>query len=327
MDLKLLEHFAAVAEELSFTRAAGKLHLSQPALSRSVRALENSLGCSLFVRNTRQVTLTQAGQALRAELPALVDHVTASLDRVRSTSRSGTSRSGTGRRQLVLGASPNYYCPAARHLLRLFGEYFPDIKIILRAIPWWAESRALRDGAVDATFALLPNILSDMFDLSYVPLQAQPRVFCLPATHKDARRPYLSLNDVVAEPLVYSAYAPPSVAAFWTVSPRPDGSEPKVIARCETPSDFLREVAAGSGIGILPASSAALFPHPGVVFAQAVDLPPAAVCIAMLQSGARRPELVDLRVTAEKVAAYTSRQDCPDSSVLRPPPFSGADET
>ncbi len=313
MDLKLLEHFAAVAEELSFTRAAAKLHLSQPALSRSVRALEDSLGCSLFVRNTRQVTLTPAGQALRAELPALVDHVTASLDRVRSTGRSGSG----SRRQLVVGASPNYYCPAARHLLQLFSDHFPDIELTLRAIPWWGESSSLRKGTVDATFALLPNILSDAADLSYVPLQAQPRVFCLPTTHKEAHRRYLSLNDVVAEPLVYSAYAPPSVAAFWTVSPRPDGSEPKVIARCETPTDFLREVADGRGIGILPASSAALFPHPGVVYAQAVDLPPAGVCIAMLQIRARRPELVDLRVTAEKVAATTSCRVWPDSSVHR----------
>ncbi|WP_322749893.1 MULTISPECIES: LysR family transcriptional regulator [unclassified Frankia] len=323
MDLKLLEHFAAVAEELSFTRAAAKLHLSQSALSRSVRALEDSLGCSLFVRNTRQVTLTPAGQALRAELPALVDHVTASLDRVRSTGRSSTGRSSTGRsstgsrRQLVVGASPNYYCPAARHLLQLFSDHFPDIELTLRAIPWWGESSSLRKGAVDATFALFPNILSDAADLSYVPLQAQPRVFCLPTTHKEAHRRYLSLNDVVAEPLVYSAYAPPSVAAFWTVSPRPDGSEPKVIARCETPTDFLREVADGRGIGILPASSAALFPHPGVVYAQAVDLPPAGVCIAMLQTRARRPELVDLRVTAEKVAATTSCRVWPDSSVHR----------
>lgn len=89
MELRHLRYFAAVADDLNFTKAARKLHVAQPALSRQIRQLEAEVGVALFERNRRQVRLTEAGRAFLAETRSVLAHSELAVKAAQATGRSG----------------------------------------------------------------------------------------------------------------------------------------------------------------------------------------------------------------------------------------------
>src|SRR5581483_11268450 len=123
--LRELECFTAVAEELSFTRAAAKLHLAQPPLSRHVRALEEKLGAPLFERAARRVTLTAAGALFYEETRTILPQLRRAGETTRRFASGQTRRLRLGFVSVVLG-------PELTDLLRRFRERYPAVQLIIQ---------------------------------------------------------------------------------------------------------------------------------------------------------------------------------------------------
>ncbi|MBG0776634.1 MAG: LysR family transcriptional regulator [Desulfovibrionaceae bacterium] len=148
MDLRMLECFVAVAEELHFGRAAARLHLSQPPLSRRIRALEEELGAALLARTSRRVELTPAGAALLEEARELLRGARSAAERVRRVARGeeGGLRVGF--------VTPAMDGPLPR-VLRAFAELLPGVRLELMEMGTLEQLEALRTGRLDAGYARL----------------------------------------------------------------------------------------------------------------------------------------------------------------------------
>lgn len=145
-EVRLLRYFLAVAEELSFTRAARRLHIAQPSLSAQIRKLEAQLGVTLLRRDTRRVSLTPAGQALCARGPAAIAALGRAWDAAR---QAGLGIAGTLR--LVYTLSAGY--DTAPQLVQVLRERHPCIEIVTEVLPTPAILRAVRDRRADAGLA------------------------------------------------------------------------------------------------------------------------------------------------------------------------------
>ncbi len=126
LDLRLLTYFVAVAEELHFGRAAARLHIAQPSLSVQIRKLEHTLGAVLFLRSTRQVELTPAGQVLLDEGRRLL------RDAERIVGITRAAAHGAGRRKLVVGFQANAAAELTPQILSAFQSQFADVQVQMR---------------------------------------------------------------------------------------------------------------------------------------------------------------------------------------------------
>src|SRR5579859_4345399 len=126
LDLRLVEYFVAVAEELHFGRAAERLHIAQPSLSQQIRRLESQLGVTLLERNSRNVHLTEAGHALLREGRATLSQAQHAIQTARAA----------GGPQLGVGFYGSAGCDLLAHALRAFGERHPSSSVFVRELPF-----------------------------------------------------------------------------------------------------------------------------------------------------------------------------------------------
>jgi DNA-binding transcriptional LysR family regulator len=196
-DLRLLRHARALAEEGSFARAARTLHLTQPALSRSIQELERRTGIRLFDRNKGRVDLTKLGEVFLAHARQLLGHAEA-LDREVALMR------GTGTGSLVVGSGT---FPTALFMADAVSGFLrrnPGVGIRLQNDNWAGLVAALRRRDVDFIVAAQPAT-DESADLASQPLSAWQAYFFARPGHPLFARPELSLADVVAYPLVGTA--------------------------------------------------------------------------------------------------------------------------
>jgi DNA-binding transcriptional LysR family regulator len=195
MELRQLEHFVAVAEERSFTRAAARLHLVQSTLSVSIRYLERELGGRLFDRTTHHVTLTDAGQALLCEARNALAAVDAARDAVAAAHGGlrGTVRIGIMRSLTLIDAAT---------LLTRFHRKRPQVRIIPSAAEHGSAEMAARvaEGSLDLAFAALPG--------DYPPgvvahlLASEPLLLACADDHPLATRDVIPLAELDGAPFV-----------------------------------------------------------------------------------------------------------------------------
>ncbi|NQX12953.1 LysR family transcriptional regulator [Microbacteriaceae bacterium VKM Ac-2855] len=195
MDQRQLEYFVAVADELSFTRAAGRLFVVQSTLSAAIKALESELGVTLFLRSTRRVELTAAGEAL---YPDALDAITA-LDRLRSTAADG-SAGLRGRVRVGILSSIGVV-----DLPRLLGEFHrrhPLVDLALSASATGSTGLAadLRRGRIDVAVLGLPD--DELRGLDTVVIARSGFVVLVPAGHPLAERDGVELEEIVNEPFI-----------------------------------------------------------------------------------------------------------------------------
>ena len=172
-DLRHLRAFAAVAAELNFVRAAERLHLSQPALSQSIRQLELTLGLQLFDRDTRHVRLTAAGALILEDVLDLLGRYQAFIDRTRDIAK---GRRGTLKVGYLIGAGVDMV-PA---IIRAFAEQFPDVTMVLKEFDFSKPEAGIRDG-MDVSI-LRPPIEED--GIEFMTLIEEACVACLPEGHR-----------------------------------------------------------------------------------------------------------------------------------------------
>ncbi|MGW5655691.1 LysR substrate-binding domain-containing protein [Streptomyces humi] len=270
LDLRKVRYFVAVAELLHFGRAAERLHIAQPVLSRQIRALEKDLGAELFVRDSHGVTLTGAGtQFLEDARPLL-----AAADGARRRA----AQAARGRRRLVVGFRAGVVVTRA---LRAFTAEHPDIEANARRVEWDDQEQLILDGTVDIAYVRQP-IRPDGLELR--PLYSEPRVAMLPDRHRLAGKQEISLADLAGEQWIrYN-------------DPRPGDLPLRTI------EEKFECVAAGVAITMVPRSAAEQYSRPDIVYVPVVDAEPDRVLLAWA-AGRRSPLVAAFAAAAVAVAA------------------------
>jgi DNA-binding transcriptional LysR family regulator len=266
LDLRKLRYFLAVAERLHFGRAAAALYITQPALSRQIRQLEEELGVELLERSSRQVSLTAAGKRLAEDGARLLAASDAAIARARRAGDSGQSL--TVGFMLGMDIAP---------VMTQFARSHPDVEIQLQRLRWWNHAAALRDGRVDAGFVRTP-LPTDGLEIRA--LYQEPICVALPAGHPLAGRTSVGIADLADEPVLLYADAHPEWNAFWTCDPRPDGSHPRPGPYVQDMEEIVAYVRAGRGVAYLPLPVTVAIAPAGVTFVRVDDIPPGQVVLA-----------------------------------------------
>jgi DNA-binding transcriptional LysR family regulator len=267
--LRQLRAFLAVAEELSFSRAAERLMVSTPWISETVKELERHLKLTLFLRTTRSVQLTDAGRVFSGLLARALDDLD---DAIRVAQRVGT-RSG---RALTLGYVIGAGLEFVPRLVRTYLERRPDQT--LRSVEYdFADPTAgLRDHDVDAAIVRPPLGLAGIATLELI---TEPRVACLPEGHRLAQRESVAVTDLLAEPIIAAPSSPGPWRDYWLLSDYRTGPAP-VVGEARTRDAELHMVARGEGISITSAGASRYYARPGVVFVPISGVPHCSVALA-----------------------------------------------
>ena len=284
LDLRRLRYFVALAEELHFGKAAERLFITQPMLSRQIRRLEQELGVDLLTRSSRHVQLTLAGRQLVEDAAPLLATADATGRRVR--------RAATGRAALTVGFLVG---DPIIQLVRAFDAKYPDTDIDVERIYWADQPGALLDDHVDVSFVHLP-MADDGLDLAH--LYSSPTMVLLPESHRLAERSEIAIREVADDPVVLHRGASPVWEAWNTVDPRPDGRRPRRGPTVRNIEEKIEVVGTGRAISFIPVSViAAIQIPPEVTAIPVVDVPPTKVCLAWRAD--RRSEAIrDLVATA-----------------------------
>jgi DNA-binding transcriptional LysR family regulator len=274
MDVHLrdLRYFVAVAEELHFTRAAERLHVSQPALSKQIRLLERHLRGALFVREPRLVRLTAAGEVLLV-------HARDVLERWDVAVAAVNEAAGEEQRILVVGIQTSVGRDLQRRTLAGFADRRPDWRLSLRLCPWYDPTAGLADRSSDVAFVWLP--VPDGADLSTDVLYREDRWVALPDDHLLAERTTVSWDELLDEPFIALPPGAGTLRRFWLAADeRPPDRPPRVVAEAATAEETFEIIAAGVGVALLSAGNARIYQRPGVRCVPVTGLTPSELAVA-----------------------------------------------
>jgi DNA-binding transcriptional LysR family regulator len=245
-----LGYFVAVAEELSFTRAAQRLHMAQPPLSQQIALLEREIGTPLFDRSRRSIRLTAAGAALLPEARRLLGDLDETVRMVR-----GIGEGTVGR--LAVGFVPSAINGVLPDLLRRFRAAHPAVELGLREMTPDALLRAVQERRLDVG-VLYPPVGEP--DLAQRHLASEELLLALPEGHPAGAAGAVALADVADEPFVLPArHDVPGLHAAITALFAEAGIAPRVAQRgVWLVQTVLGLVAAGIGLAVVPSSAATL---------------------------------------------------------------------
>ena len=244
MDTRQLEYFVAVAEELNFTRASGRLFAAQSTVSAGIRSLEQELGASVFDRSTKAVSLTAAGMALLPEARAALE----AIDRVRSSVALGAEGL---RGRLRIGTFIALDAVRLPDVLGTFHERHPLVDLQLISLPTGSSGLvdAVRHGRADVAFTGLP--LHDLAGLDVLELARSPFVAIVPPEHRLATQSEVNLAELVTERWIDSPPGYASRVVFDRVL-ADRGLSRVISAEVGDAGEIPKLVAAGLGIAVIP---------------------------------------------------------------------------
>jgi DNA-binding transcriptional LysR family regulator len=245
MELRHLRYFVAVAEERNFTRAAERLHMAQPPLSRSIQQLEETLEVQLFQRDSRPLKLTETGKFFYAHAVQLLAQ-TAELE-------SMTRRVGNIERSLSIGFVGSTLYGMLPKIIRRFRDENPTVELSLHEMSTMDQIRALKDGQIDVGFG---RIRHEDANIRRVILREEKMIVALPEGHPlSLLKPILALSDLVNETLIIFPKAPRPSYADQVLSAFQDRAlKPRRIYEVRELQIALGLVAAGEGISVVPSS-------------------------------------------------------------------------
>jgi DNA-binding transcriptional LysR family regulator len=313
VDLRLLRSFVTMAEEGNVGRAARRLYISQPALSKQLQRLEAFLGVELFHRHHRVLRLTPAGVAFLDDAEKLLAQAAEITTRARNTARAGASQ--------VTVAFVAGLVDLATALLQS-AQQQPDLDVRLLRVDWTGQTDCLRTGRADLSLVRLPI---DERDLEHQVLISEPRVAGLAITHPLAARTALSICELEAEPIIRTS----NQQDYWTVSPRPSGTTPILGPLTDTVEEMLAVVASGRCMCITAQSLARAYTRPGIAWVPIPDISPSSVALAWpaqtppaqrhaIADHARRAA-VTVTLRAPAPPAQSSRHDIDDPQHAQAP--------
>jgi DNA-binding transcriptional LysR family regulator len=282
MELRHLRYFVAVAEELHFGRAAERLGLAQPPLSRQIRDLEREIGTALFDRVPRGVELTPAGRAFLPEARLTL----AQAERAQRTAQRA-ARGETGR--LRVG-----FVEAATHsgilpdVLSFFRMHLPSIGLSLFELDPMRQAEAFQDGRIDLGILHSPPLDADRW-LQVEVIYKEPVVVAVPKTHRLAGRARLTLGSLADESFVlFPRPLGPEMYDDLIAGCRAAGFSPRVVQEATGWHTLASLVGAGVGVGFVPRSLMS-FQHHSVVYRSVRDLSVDMALSAVWKSGERSP--------------------------------------
>ena len=245
IELRHLRYFIAVAEELHFGRAARRLHLSQPPLSQQIRRLEELLGYPLFVRTSRAVRLTSAGEVFLERAQRTLRKMDEDVEAMRTV---GRGEAGT----LAVGFIGSGMLTAIPALLGQYRARFPGVNLQLREAYTSGVIGALKEGALDVGF-LRDGGPTDGLEVET--LFTEPFLAVLPARHPLAKRSRsIDARELATEPFVFFSPAAGTRAYEKPVSIcEAAGFRPRVVQEAPQWLTIMRLVGAGLGVSIGPA--------------------------------------------------------------------------
>jgi DNA-binding transcriptional LysR family regulator len=283
MEFRQIRSFLSIAETLHFGRTAELIHLSQPALSLQIRALEEEIGVRLFERNRRKTTLTAAGFAFRDDAAAALSQLDQATRRARMAAigKLGVLRIG------FISTAGSEIVP---NIVGQFRGLNPEIEFSLRAIPTANQVQMLETGLLDIGFLRLP--IGEHSALNVVTVHRERFVLVMPASHKLAKRKRVRLIEVSGQDFVMyeRAFAPGFHDLIFGIL-RDARIVPNVSQTAAEVSTLISLVEAHMGIAILPASAVKHSVAP-VVACDIVDQIPMSE-IAMVVSRRGRATVVD----------------------------------
>jgi len=296
MELRQIRSFLSIAETLHFGRTAELIHLSQPALSLQIRALEEEVGVRLFERNRRKTTLTAAGLAFR-------DDAAAALSQLEQAMRSARLAANGKLGLLRIGFISTVGSEIVPNIVRQFRELNPEVEFSLRAIPTADQVQMLESGLLDIGFFRLP--IGGHSALDVVTVHRERFVLVVPASHKLAKRKRVRLSEVAGQDFVLyeRTYAPGFHDLIFGML-RDARIVPNISQTAAELSMLISLVGAHMGVAILPLS-AVKHSVASVVACDILDRIPMSEIGMAVRKGTRSPVVDNFRSFALKTLGHS----------------------
>lgn len=272
MDLRHLKYFLAVAEELNIGRAAARLHISQPPLTRQIKGLEEELGVELFVRTPKGVELTQAGEMFKEEARSICMLVEAATDRVQRAGEGKLGRIDVG----IFGSGIYGVIP---DVLEAFRTQLPGVNVVLHTMNKNEQIEALRQRRITVGFNRMTPPLPD---IGRELVTTERVLVALHEGHALAKQASVSLRALRDEPLVlFPSVGRPNFIDKVIELCKQQGFEPQVAQEVGDAVTGIALVAAGYGASLIPESLTTL-KMPRVVYRPLTDAPQAFIDLSVL---------------------------------------------
>ncbi|MDR6317718.1 LysR family transcriptional regulator [Actinoplanes couchii] len=280
VELRHLRAFLAITHEGTITRAASRLHVTQPALSRTVSQLEAHLGVRLIDRSTHHLRLTAAGRAFQPRAAAAVAAVDQALDPARA-----------GAWPLRLGHAWSALGEHTPPLLRRWKQDHPQIPLQLLRVD--DRTAGLDHGTVDV--AVIRGEVNLPAEVETAALLAEPRVAAVAADGPLAGKPRLSLHDLSAELIAVNTVAGTTTLDLWPAEQTPFDTIEVAIT-----DDWIAAITTGQAVGVTTTATAAMYPNPAVVYRPLSDAPAVTVRLAW-RLPPSHPSVLDLVALARQI--------------------------
>ena len=289
MELRQIRSFLSIAETLHFGRTAELIHLSQPALSLQIRALEDEIGVRLFERNRRKTALTPAGVAFREDATGVLFRLDQAVHKAKlaANGKLGILRIG------FISTAGNEIVPT---IIRQFRELNAKVEFSLRNVLTTDQIQMLEAGSLDIGFLRLP--IGGHSELEVVTVHREPFMLVVPSSHKLARRKRVRLREASGQDFVMyeRAYAPGFHDLIFGMF-RDAGIVPNVCQTAGEMPTLISLVDSGIGVAILPASAVKSSGASVVACEIADEMPMSEICIAV-RKGNRAPVVDNFRSLA-----------------------------
>jgi DNA-binding transcriptional LysR family regulator len=245
MELRHLRYFVAAAEAENVSRAAVNLHVSQPALSRQIRDLEEELGFSLFERGPKSVRLTEAGKTFLTEARAVLQRAEEAVHAARGIA--------TGRRaELHVGYAPSPTVRIMPPTLRAFQAQVPNVRVKLHDLSTEEMLAGVREGKLQMAFLVRPS-RAMLRGLHFEELARDTMCLAVPPTHPLARLRSATIAQAAREPLVvFSLKDYPEYHEYLEALFAPLKARPKIAEEHDSAASLIASVESGTGVAIVP---------------------------------------------------------------------------
>jgi DNA-binding transcriptional LysR family regulator len=243
MELRHLRYFLAVGEALNFTRAAARLRVAQPALSRQMQDLEDEIGVDLLRRGPRGVTLTAEGKLFLEEVRDLLKRADESVEKVRALARGEYG-------ELRVGYAPSPTVDILPPGLAAFQKAVPRVKLMLHDLSSDELIRGLRNATLELAIMVQPSG-EQTAGVEFELLRTYPFCVALTAAHPFARMKSIPLEKLAGEPLIsFSRKDYPDAHEMMDRIFGPIQVKPRIAVECDSASSLIAEVEAGRGLAI-----------------------------------------------------------------------------
>ncbi|MFH2001771.1 MAG: LysR family transcriptional regulator [Planctomycetota bacterium] len=245
MELRHLNYFLVLSEELHFGRAAEKLFIAQPPLSRQIKQLEEELGVPLFKRTKQKITLTSYGDYLQKEAVKIFQHLESVENHIKFLKEGMTGQVKIG----YISAVIHSFLP---DLLARMKAAFPDINTVLMELNNESQLAALRTGRIDLGFMRRPESAGDII---IEPLYAETFSLIVAKSHPLAQASQIKLKDLADEPFIgFSSACGRRIIDKITLICRREGFTPRMVHETSQVNTVIRLVEKGLGYSIVPSS-------------------------------------------------------------------------